>query len=964
MSACTHGARVVAPAGPSAASSTILVKMTRMTILVMSTILAMLVIAADPPAGAHEPGEEETPSAPTTRTAPVLVERAEPTYPEAARAAGIGATVSLEIAVGADGSVSSVKVLRGAGLGFDEAAVAAAQRFRFKPATEGGKPIAAVILFDQGFVIRSHLSAETSAEAGAVPVAPTQPASPPEEATRYRSTVVDRGPMTAASSTTVRNLDFDLRPRTSPNDVLRVVPGLLAVQHQGGGKADQLFLRGFDADHGTDVGVYIDGVPVNMPSHAHGQGYADLHWLIPEALDRIDVIKGPYDARWGDFSTAGALNLITRKDFPESSAQYTIGGFPTQGCASFPGDCKVLATQRFVGIVAPHLGGWAERLHPWIAFEAASDAGPFDHPENLRRYNLFAKLSWDLSPSTSIGVFFQAYGSQWTGSGQIPQRLVAAGQLSPFGSLDPSEGGLTERQMVTLFLRHKAGDDELGATLYVTRYRLSLWNDFTFFLDDPVNGSELEQDDARVFTGLRADYHFHRRWRAISFRTTVGVEGRYDGIQASRWNAESCSVNGTPASACPKSDFRQRISPRVDSRPGDVGFSGSDDAIDQVNVAAFVEEDVVFNKYLRAVAALRADWFGFEVADGNQALATPAQLAGGTPFSAAGATSSSGTAQRALVSPKASVVGTPVPGLLDLYLNFGQGFHSNPAQVALVDGRKLQSADGTTTFTAHAVPRLWGGEIGARLHLWNRIDFAGAFWMSYLENETVFDADAAAFVPSAPTRRLGVDLELRAKILDWLYADFDLAQASATAVPDSGNGGAVALAPRLYMTGGLTVKHRSGVRAGLRFRYLGPRPAFDEDSPEYQLFTSKTLNGQPNPVYDPDAVTAQGYFVLDAYVAWRWRFVEVSLAAQNLLNSAWREAQFGNHSCTYDETWNAGNPSYAGVTLQGASGPIVVNRCGYKPGDAAWNATRNGVVDVHYTPGVPFNLLGTLKAYY
>src|SRR5262249_9408541 len=156
-----------------------------------------------------------------------------------------------------------------------------------------------------------HLRAESSAES---PPKAFEPKATPS----YESTVIARGPISAASLTTIRNLDFDLRPKTSPSDILRVVPGLLTAQHQGGGKADQLFLRGFDADHGTDVAIFVDGVPVNMPSHAHGQGFADLHWLIPEALERIDVLKGPYDVRYGDFATAGALNLITRERFESS----------------------------------------------------------------------------------------------------------------------------------------------------------------------------------------------------------------------------------------------------------------------------------------------------------------------------------------------------------------------------------------------------------------------------------------------------------------------------------------------------------------------------------------------------------------------------------------------------------------------------------------------------------------------
>lgn len=847
---------------------------------------------------AHETDADDHPATadaavPPADTAPVLLAPIEAIYPPTARAAGVSGTVELELTVGADGQVQSVEVTRSAGFGFDEAAAEAVRRARFRPATHEGNPVAATITLDQRFVLKPRLTAETRTyvnaptEIAAAPEPPVEPVAP-----QYESNVMARGPMTAASSSTIRNLDFELRPHTSPNDILRVVPGLLAVQHQGGGKADQLFLRGFDADHGTDVAIYVDGVPVNLPSHAHGQGYADLHWIIPEAIARIDVVKGPYDARYGDFATAGAINLVTRDTLPESSVQYTMGLLPTI-------DGRAVASGRFVGLAAPKLKGWAKRLHPFAAFEGAYDQGPFVHPERLHRYNLFAKMSYDAAPRTQLGMFFQSYGSGWVGSGQIPAREVRAGRLSRFGSEDPSEGGLTERQEVTAFLRHRDARNEVNATVYVTRYRLSLWNDFTFFLDDPVHGDEIEQNDARVYAGGQLTWHFHRRWRQVSFRTTLGTTARWDGVGVTAFHATS--QDGA---------FRQRL--------GQYRNLG----VDQLNLAAFAEEDMVFFRWLRAVVALRSDYFGFNV-NGDQ----------------------SGVRQFWRLSPKASLVFSPLRDRLDLYLNFGMGFHSNPAEVAMADGQKATD-DAGHTFTLHAIPRLYGGELGARAHLFDRLDIAAAFWASYLENETVFDADAGGLVPSVATRRFGLDVELRLRLLSWLFADVDLSQATATAVPDSGNGGAVALAPRLYMTGGLTARWR-GLRGGLRFRYLGARPAFDESSPEYQTYGLRRLaDGRPNPDYDPARVEAQGWFIVDLYGAYRWRFLEAQVMVQNLFNSDWREAQFGNASCTRDEAYNPGNPHYAqcGVSLP--------------------PAMRTGVVDVHFTPGVPINLQLTLKAYF
>ena len=860
--------------------------------------------------------EEDAPPTKGT-TAPQLQERTEPVYPEAARKDGIGGTVTLELTVGPDGSVTNVKVAHGAGQGFDEAAVAAAQRFHFKPATKDGLAITSTVIFDQIFSVRPHLTAESSAEpAGEVPVA-VAPAPAPAEPI-YESTVQGRGPMSAASSSTIRNLDFDLRPKTSPNDILRVVPGLLAVQHQGGGKADQLFLRGFDADHGTDVGIFVDGIPVNLPSHAHGQGFADLHWLIPEAVERIDVVKGPYDARYGDFSTAGAVNIITKKSFDSSMVSLTVGGFPTQGCSGGILGCKLVAQQRLALVVAPKLtarprgraapdgategSGWAEKLHPWVAAELARDEGPFQTPENLLRYNIFAKLSYDLTPRDVIAIFFQAYGSAWTGSGQIPSRDVDAGRLNAFGAIDPTEGGITQRQSVNLVFKHKDQKNEFDATLYFTRYRLSLWNNFTFFLANPELGDEIEQDDSRFTMGMNLAFHRHDRWRNISFRTTIGAQARYDGVHVDIWNASS--QNG---------DYRKRIERRAD--PSAFNFGNNSD-MDVLNIAVFVEEDIQWKRWLRSIVAARADYFGWNVNDLSESLGA------GTP-------ATSGNAQKARISPKATLVFAP-HRMLDLYLNFGMGFHSNDARIAVQAGRN--TPDG---LVKNVLPAIYAGEIGARFTYKQYLSIAAAVWASYLESETVFVGDDAAFELSNPTRRIGVDVELRAQPVKWIDIDIDIAQAAATAVPNAGNGGALALAPRLYVTGGVTGKWR-GLRAGLRFRYVGERPAFDTTSDEYIKY-NKT---------DPRRVNTEAYFVMDLYGAYRHKWFEASFAIQNLLNTSWREAQFGNSSCTADEARNPANANY--------------NVCGR----TLTADQRTGVPDVHYTPGVPFNLSLTVKAFF
>jgi hypothetical protein len=404
---------------------------------------------------------------------------------------------------------------------------------------------------------------------------------------------------------------------------------------------------------------------------------------------------------------------------------------------------------------------------------------------------------------------------------------------------------------------------------------MSLWNNFTFFLRDPIGGDQIEQDDDRHTTGLNLTYHLHARWRSVAFRTTIGAQLRWDGAQVDLWDSVA----------------RRRTMRHVDG--GAFAF-GNDSAVSVLDLAAFVEEDIVFNHHLRAIVGLRGDLFDFSV-DARDRPET------------------SGAVQRAVASPKATLVITPAKPL-DIYLNFGMGFHSNDARIAVQEGRETPRGSVVNT-----VPRLYGGELGVRLTLWRRLSIAAALWASYLENESVFVGDAGAFEPSDPSRRVGVDGELRLEALPWFYFDLDVAYANATSVPNRGNGGAVALAPRIYMTGGVTVRHRVGVRAGLRFRWLGARPAFETSSEEYQ-----TLNAT-----DPRRVNAEGWFVVDLYGAYRYRWFEAALAIQNLFDADWREAQFGNRSCTRTEA-----------------------PCG------------DGIADVHFTPGVPFNRQLTVKAYF
>jgi TonB family protein len=482
-----------------------------------------------PPASPPAPAPAGSPSAPaadapppTRFKPPVLIERVEAKYPEQARKDGITGTVLLQLVVGTEGRVTDAKVARAAGHGFDEAAIEASRTLRFEPATQEGAPVQVQINYEVQFQLKDAELPTLRDTAGA---ARTEKARAP-----YEAVVEGERPFTAASASTVRDRDFLLRPRQTPEDILRSVPGLVIAQHQGGGKADQLFLRGFDSDHGTDVSIRIDGVPVNMPSHAHGQGYADLHWLIPEALEKVEITKGPYFADKGDFDTAGEVNLVTRDHFDHSQITVQGGLLPsTLGRVDgIPGSLPRRGlSYRVLGIASPLI----DDVHPYFVGEVSGLEGPFQTSEQLERYNFFSKASFDLSSRTKLSLLASAYASSWYGSGQIPARLVDSGILDRYGAIDPTEGGDTQRQQAILALTtHPDSTSNFSVSLSLIRYNLDIFNNFTFQLDNP-DGDEIEQTDNRVT--FYAAMRYERQDKGLlpgTVFSSMGVQFRNDEI--------------------------------------------------------------------------------------------------------------------------------------------------------------------------------------------------------------------------------------------------------------------------------------------------------------------------------------------------------------------------------------------------------------------------------------------------
>ena len=569
-------------------------------------------------------------------------------------------------------------------------------------------------------------------------------------------------PVSTATERTVRQNDLELRPTATPVDILTSsVPGLYTVQHQGGGKADEYFLRGFDADHGTDLAIFVDGIPVNLPNNAHGQGYADLHWLIPEIVDHIDVTKGPYFVQYGDFATAGAVNIITKRRPADSIASMLGGSY---------------SLQRYLTILSPAEG---TLFQPYIAFETYHERGPFKDPLGYNRFNLFTKftlLSTANSNLTFLGTFHHSY---WNASGEIPSRLTRdPGRIvGRFDSIDPSQGGNTDRNNVNLVYSYTDERQSFNAQAWGFFYNLTQYNNFTFFENDPINGDEIEQRDKRGAGGSYLNYRRNYNAWNMPMETLVGFSSRTDIARVGLFNA----VN------------RRRLSTQQNSQ------------INQTSLAWYGEQEFRPTNWLRTQIGTRLDQFYYSVRN----------------LSSDAAITTTGTAQGFMANPKVNVILTPFSASSwystpQIYLNFGGGYHSNDAREVVANPSREPLA------------RALGGEIGFRTKLFNRLDFAINYWQLRLSSELVLDGDTGQFEPAGRTQRQGPEVELRYQINQWLSSDLDASYTWGRFLSGQQRGGAIPNAPRALAYGGITARHPSGLEGRLQMRFMGSRYGDEE----------------------------------------------------------------------------------------------------------------------------------------
>ncbi|SDI78241.1 Outer membrane receptor proteins, mostly Fe transport [Bradyrhizobium ottawaense] len=592
-------------------------------------------------------------------------------------------------------------------------------------------------------------------------VQPIPPAAPSASGVTSGSATSGPGNLqpTAASEKIISGEELNARPAARVGELLEAVPGLIVTQHSGEGKANQYFLRGFNLDHGTDLAISVDGMPVNMPTHGHGQGYADINFLIPELVQSVNVRKGPYFADKSDFASAGAVDIDYVSKLPNNIAELTFGSFGYQ---------RALAA----GSTAAGNGTLL------TAFEADKYNGPWDVPDNVRKLNGVLRYSQGTA-TDGFTLSAMAYANGWNATDQVAQRAIDQGVIGRLGSLDPTDGGTSSRFSLSSNWAQSSAYGETKVNAYVIRSSLQLFNDFTYFLDDPVNGDQFSQTDRRTVYGLDASHAFAVRFAGIETQTRVGLQTRGDDIDVGLF----------------KTIARETLS------------IVREDSVKEGNVGLWADTTARWTDWLRTTVGIREDYFaGRVVSDTPQ---------------------NSGNAQASMTSPKAGIVLGPWYRT-EFYGNAGYGLHSNDIRGATIT---VDPNDKVTPLDrVPLLVRSKGAEIGIRTKVIDGLTSTLAVFVLDFDSELLFVGDAGTTEPSRPSRRLGVEWTNQYKMLPWMTFDFDLAYTRARFTNFDPVGDFIPGAPAWVASGGVTFGADSGWFGALRGRYFGPRPLIEDDS--------------------------------------------------------------------------------------------------------------------------------------
>ncbi len=584
------------------------------------------------------------------------------------------------------------------------------------------------------------VAAGAQAQTGASTVLPAVTVTAPAD--------LESQPTDSASERRISGETLNTRPVTRPAEILEAVPGLIVTQHSGEGKANQYFLRGFNLDHGTDIAITLDGMPINMRTHAHGQGYSDLNFMIPELVDSVLLRKGPYWAQEGDFASAGAIHISYADRLEKNLLSATAGSFGFwRGLAA---GSTTLGQGTLTG-----------------AGEIVRYNGPWDIPDAVRKYNGVLRYS-EGTEANGFALAGMAYTNSWHSTDQVALRAVDQVLIGRFGTLDPTDGG--DSQRYSLSARWSRSDERTRDRVegYVVYSTLNLFNDFTYFLNDPVNGDQFQQADKRFLMGLDASRSLQHSVAGFAAEGLFGVQVRHDIIDLGLFN----TVQRVPTSTI------------------------RTDHVNETSVGLYVEEKVKWNGWLRSTVGLRGDLYW--ATDSSSLVGGSAQT---TAF---------------LPQPKLGLVFGPLDRT-EFYVNAGIGFHSNDVR-GLAQGARL-------------LVQSRGAEIGMRTQALRGLDSTVAVFILDFDSELTFSGDAGDTEPNRASRRVGIEFANRYRAAPWATLDADVAYTHAR-FRDTDNpiGSFIPEAPAVVASAGVTLGEDVGWFGAVRWRYFGARPLIEDGS--------------------------------------------------------------------------------------------------------------------------------------
>jgi hypothetical protein len=650
------------------------------------------------------------------------------------------------------------------------------------------------------------------------------------------------GTASSASEGVVADQELQLAPVYRPGQLLETVPGLIVTLHSGEGKANQFLMRGYNLDHGTDLETYVDAMPVNQPTHAHGQGYTDLNFVIPELADGLGYTKGPYYANVGDFGAVGSVRMSYRDAVPDQLSA-TVG---------------TLDFQRYFAAGTAALGNG--RLLAAAEFQHYD--GPFLTPDDARKENLVLRYSsGDEHNGYSVTGMF--YHQLWTNTTDIPIRAITEEVVADrFGTLDPTDGGHAQRASFSAQYHATIGQGQLSGSAYFIYNQLHLFNDFTQYLFDPVHGDQEDQFENRRVVGGAINYALPLTIGALQNEIAVGALTRYDLLAVGRQPSEG----QLPLAPAPS---------------GDAASFSNDDQVYLFAGAAYLQATTHWTATIRSVLGVRDDYqHGTDI----DYLAALHQTAGYT---------NGGTAARSLIQPKASLIYTP-DNHLEFYLAAGQGFHSADLRGVNQD-RSVDLGLPNTPLLA----KQDGQEIGLRADIQRNIAVTFAVYNLWQQSETIIDPDVGQDTAGPPSRRYGYEINFTYQIRRWLefYGSFSGDHTRFTHPLDDGTGhlgNYITDAPYATGSAALYLTNLGRWSAGLNYRFLSNYPL--SSGPCVNAAARHDFPGASSCANAPTAagqIDGKGFGELNADVHYAlpsgWT---ASLGIYNLLNTHAAAAQF------------------------------------------------------------------------